>query len=117
MAGKAKSSKRRAPPRRRPSATQPASAQVTTALFRLPAVCTLRDAEEIKQALCALTQDARCVQIDAAAVKRIDTAILQMLVVFHHERRGRGLTTGWSGRAPAFDAAAEQLGLISLLGL
>jgi phospholipid transport system transporter-binding protein len=117
MGSKPKSSTRSAPARRKPAPAVPSTGGEVAAVFHLPAICTLRDAAEIKQGLCALSDEMRRVQIDAGAVERIDTAILQMLVAFHHERLGRGLTTGWTGRGQAFDAAAERLGLYSLLGL
>ncbi|MGP1665043.1 MAG: STAS domain-containing protein [Rhodanobacter sp.] len=55
--------------------------------------------------------------LDAGAVERVDTAALQLLVVYQRELEQRGSHLCWAGTSPAFDEAADLLGLTLLLKL
>jgi len=57
------------------------------------------------------------VEIDAAAVERVDTACLQALCVFSREAKINGVSLNWRSVSPSFRAAADLLGLASHLGL
>jgi len=66
----------------------------------------LRDALEASQ-----------IVLDAATVDRVDTAALQLLVVFQREAKQRERQVQWAGvSAPLYDAAS-QLGLVEALAL
>lgn len=57
------------------------------------------------------------VEIDAAAVERVDTACLQALCVFSREAKIKGVSLNWRSVSPSFRAAADLLGLAGHLGL
>lgn len=61
--------------------------------------------------------DAPVVQIDGAAVERVDTAALQLLVVFRRESVARGQTSAWQGASAVMRDAAGLLGLAQVLEL
>jgi len=50
-------------------------------------------------------------------VERVDTAALQLLVLFQRELQARGGTLDWHGASEAFNEAAGLLGLTRLLEL
>ncbi|MBM7127926.1 STAS domain-containing protein [Dyella mobilis] len=61
--------------------------------------------------------DASQILLDGGAVDRIDTAALQMLVVFQREAQKRGNTVNWAGASAPLHDAASQLGLAQILAL
>jgi len=61
--------------------------------------------------------DASEIVLDGGAVDRVDTAALQLLVVFQHEARKRGNTVQWVGASAPLHDAASQLGLAEVLTL
>jgi ABC-type transporter Mla MlaB component len=79
--------------------------------------CTLAEADALKRSLGRLLAQSRPVRLDVAALRRIDTAGLQLLATFVRDRRTAGRLTEWRGRAPALDAAADVLGLRGMLEL
>lgn len=79
--------------------------------------CTLAEAERLKRSLGRLLAEPRPVRLEVAALRRIDTAGLQLLATFVRDRRTAGRLTEWRGRAPALDAAADVLGLRGMLEL
>ncbi|HTW37432.1 MAG TPA: STAS domain-containing protein [Steroidobacteraceae bacterium] len=81
----------------------------------LPIECTLADAETLKLHLAALLRSPQSVRIDVGAVRRIDTASLQLLASFAHERRASQLAFATSGDSSVFAQAARLLGLAELL--
>lgn len=88
---------------------------VTTVV--LPAVCTIRDAAELKLLLLASVTSRKLVRLDASAVERVDTAALQLLLAYLRDRRLRDALTEWAGCSRPLEDAARQLGLADLLGL
>lgn len=58
--------------------------------------------------------DAGAIVLDGSAVERIDTAALQLLVVFQREVQKRGSQMNWAGVSAPLHDAASQLGLQSL---
>ena len=77
----------------------------------------MADAEALKNELARLLDSATPVTLDISAVRRIDTAGLQVITSFVRERESRGQRIEWRGAAPALTSAAQLLGLDSLLKL
>jgi phospholipid transport system transporter-binding protein len=61
--------------------------------------------------------DAKQIVLDGGAVDRIDTAALQLLVVFQREAQKRGSQVNWAGVSAPLHDAASQLGLAQVLAL
>jgi ABC-type transporter Mla MlaB component len=61
--------------------------------------------------------DAPALHIDGARVERVDTAALQLLVVFRREAAARGKTSAWQGVSAVMRDAAALLGLAQVLEL
>lgn len=85
--------------------------------FALAAECTIADAGSLKSGLATLLDDSDSVTLDIGAVRRIDTAGLQVIAAFVRERESHGRKVRWRGSAPALSTAAQLLGLSALLGL
>ena len=85
--------------------------------FALDAECTIAGTASLKTGLARLLKNPGTVRLDASAVRRIDTAGLQVLASFVRERAARGAAVEWLGVTPALTEAAELLGLSSTLGL
>jgi ABC-type transporter Mla MlaB component len=114
----------RRPGKRGPSRADQAAPCKRTAAARAgvprPALgeqCTLAEAESLKGALIRLLEEPRPVVVEIAALRRVDTAGLQLLAAFVRDRRAAGRQVEWRGRAPALDAAAAVLDLRDLLEL
>jgi phospholipid transport system transporter-binding protein len=78
--------------------------------FRLAELATVKS--ELIEAF-----DAPAVQLDGAAVERVDTAALQLLVAFRREASARGQLPAWLGVSAAIRDAAGVLGLVQALEL
>lgn len=78
--------------------------------FRLGSVADVK--AELGQAL-----DASAAQLDGAAVERVDTAALQLLVAFRREAAARGQSPTWLGVSQIMRDAAGVLGLAQALEL
>jgi phospholipid transport system transporter-binding protein len=78
--------------------------------FRLAELATVKS--ELIEAF-----DAPAVQLDGAAVERVDTAALQLLVAFRREAAARGQLPAWLGVSAAIRDAAGVLGLAQALEL
>ncbi len=78
--------------------------------FRLAELAVVK--AELVQAL-----DAPAVHIDGAAVERVDTAALQLLVAFRRESAARGQSSAWQGVSAVMRDAAGLLGLAQVLEL
>lgn len=85
--------------------------------FAVAAECTVADAGALKSGLAKLLEDSDVVTLDIGAVQRIDTAGLQVITTFVRERESQGRQVQWRGSAPALSAAAQLLGLSSILKL
>lgn len=94
-----------------------AEAACAAASLALAAECTLAEADSLKADLMRLLVDSRAVSLDVSELQRIDTAGLQLLAAFVRDRRTAGRRTQWLGQAPALEAAADLLGLRSMLEL
>lgn len=79
--------------------------------------CTVKDAVAMKGSLCAVADADGPVVIDAGAVERIDTAVLQLLVAFVRERLGKDREVTWRAPSAALLDSARLLGVSDLLTL
>lgn len=57
------------------------------------------------------------VEINASEVQRVDTAVLQIFLVFVQEAKAKDVTVTWQGVSDAFNKAADLLGIRSQLAL
>ncbi len=83
---------------------------------RLPADCRLAAVEALASEL-ADALSARCVALDGSAVARIDTAGLQLLLVFQREADCRAVHWRWRGVTDAMHESATTLGLAQALDI
>ncbi len=83
----------------------------------LTAECTVAEAEALKSELARRLEEPQPVTVDVSALRRIDTAGLQLLAAFVRDRRTAGRAVAWRGRAAALDSAAGLLGLYDMLEL
>jgi len=80
----------------------------------LPADFRMAAQAAFKQQLVgALGHDA--IVLDGGAVERVDTAALQLLVVFQRELDARHRVPAWQSASPVLTEAAEVLGLTEIL--
>jgi anti-anti-sigma regulatory factor len=86
-------------------------------LLRLPPQATIRDAVQLRTLLLEHLEEAAPVELDASAVERIDTAVLQLLAAFLRDRRARQRAVVWRTCSEAVTRAARTLGLQDALGL
>ncbi len=77
----------------------------------------MASASGLRTTLLKRLTDAGNVPIDARAVRRIDTASLQVLAAFARDRRADGLPVEWVGVPACVTEAAHLLDLTSVLGL
>jgi ABC-type transporter Mla MlaB component len=83
----------------------------------LAAECVIDSAPALKSQLATLIGRKTSVTLDASAVRRIDTASLQVLAAFARDRREAQLPVEWAGVSAGLLAAAELLDLGDVLGL
>lgn len=82
----------------------------------LPADCRLAAQAALKARLEEVLPDGDII-IDATGLERVDTAALQLLVLFRRELEQRGGTLSWLGTNDVLAEAAGVLGLEQLLNL
>lgn len=114
-ATKSKGSKGSGPGNRRAAPAKPVKKPSNT--LSLAAECMVSDATSLKECLAGLLEEPLPVTLDITALQRIDTAGLQVITAFVRERAGHGRSVEWQGSAPVLAAAAQLLGLTSLLKL
>jgi ABC-type transporter Mla MlaB component len=103
--------------RRRPGAAPPhtrASGSRSAALC-LPPACTLAATEQLQRRLIPLARKSGPVRLEVGAIERIDTACMQLLAAFLHERRASGRAVQLTGESAVFAEAVRLLGLGPLL--
>jgi anti-anti-sigma regulatory factor len=94
----------------------PSGVAGAAASVQLPADCRMAAQAALKAELqAALTAGA--IVLDGGQVERVDTAALQLLVVFRRELEASGGTLAWHGTSSALSEAASLLGLAQLLNL
>jgi phospholipid transport system transporter-binding protein len=92
------------------------AASVMGAALGLPSDCRIADVGELHRQFSS-SLDASQIALDGSKVDRVDTAALQLLVVYQRELEKRGHAMQWAGvSAPLYDAAS-QLGLAQTLAL
>lgn len=79
--------------------------------------CTVKDAAAIRQSLSAFADRPGQVVIDASAVERVDTAIIQLLYAFVRDRLNSDREVHWRTPSVAFLEAARLLGVLDLLNV
>jgi ABC-type transporter Mla MlaB component len=94
-----------------------AKAVSKTAVMALGADCTIEHAPGLHKALVKILADRACVTLDFAAVKRCDTAGLQVLAAFIRERREAGRKVELHGVSDNFLATTRILGLSALFSM
>ena len=120
--------KRKAAPRPLPAARGKTTARGKTAArdkaasgtppsLSLAADCTVAEADSLKSELARRLNESAPVTVDVSALRRIDTAGLQLLAAFVRDRRTAGRAVAWHGRAAALESAAGLLGLQDMLEL
>lgn len=102
---------------KRKRGTAAADAAAAAPALALASSCTVKDAADLKIALCGLLQSPQRVVLDASNVERIDTATLQLLFAFVRDRRACGLQVTWQGSSAALLDAADLLDMRVQLGL
>lgn len=91
-------------------------ASAAEAVVVLPADCRIAVQAMVKDALIG-TLAAGNAMLDGRGVEHVDTAALQLLMLFQRELKARGGTLGWRGASDALNNAAGLLGLSRTLGL
>ena len=82
----------------------------------LPADCRMAAQAALKADLLGALE-AGAIVLDGGQVERVDTAALQLLVLFRRELDARGGRLHWRGTSDALNEAAGLLGLTQLLNL
>jgi anti-anti-sigma regulatory factor len=82
----------------------------------VPADCTVRNIGALRDQLCGVAKDVRNITLDLRRLERFDTATLQLLAAFARDQAARGINLLTCGNRPAWDEAAELLGLTATLG-
>jgi ABC-type transporter Mla MlaB component len=92
------------------------AASAMVAAISLPPDCRIADVGEMHRQFSS-SLDKPQITLDGSKVDRVDTAALQLLVVYQRELEKRGHAMQWAGvSAPLYDAAS-QLGLAQTLAL
>jgi anti-anti-sigma regulatory factor len=95
----------------------PARATNGRAAVTCDEVLDLPAAESLRERLLAAVACGGDLEVEASAVRQIDTANLQLLCAAARELRARGRTMLIIGPTPPLLAAARRLGLTAVLGL
>jgi anti-anti-sigma regulatory factor len=81
----------------------------------VPADCTVRNIGALRDQLCGVGKDVRNITLDLRRLERFDTATLQLLAAFARDQAACGINLLTCGNRPAWDEAAELLGLTATL--
>lgn len=96
-------------------ASMPAAAAAAV-VVTLPVDCRIAAQAALKADLLGAL-GAEAIVLDGGAVERIDTAALQLLVMFQRELGARNSALRWSGTSDALNDAAALLGLTQMVNL
>jgi anti-anti-sigma regulatory factor len=94
-----------------------ASSSPANPVTTVGADCTIEHAPGLHKQLAKVLTSSACVTLDVTAVKRCDTAGLQVLAAFIRERREAGREVALAGVSDNFLATAKLLGLSSLFSI
>ena len=98
----------------RPVKQAKATATQRSRTTALGADCTIEHAPGLQKQLAKVLADRACVTLDFSAVKRCDTAGMQVLAAFIRERREAGRDIELASLSDNFRATAKLLGLTAL---
>jgi len=84
-------------------------------VIELPVDCTLRHIGALKERLCGVSDEVQNITLDLRRLERFDTATLQLIAAFVRDHAARGANLLTCGNRPAWDEAAELLGLSATL--
>ena len=84
-------------------------------VVELPVDCTLRHIGALKERLCGVSDEVQNITLDLRRLERFDTATLQLIAAFVRDHAARGANLLTCGNRPAWDEAAELLGLSATL--
>jgi len=85
--------------------------------FTLGEVVDITMVNSLYDALKILLNEATQVVIDAKAVKRLDTAAMQLILCWYRETTSRNISVTWQNTDGVFNNAANMLGLTKELSL
>ena len=91
------------------------SAHSRSEVIELPVDCTLRHISALRERLCGISDDVQNITLDLRRLERFDTATLQLIAAFARDHVSRGANLLTCGNRPAWDEAAELLGLSAIL--
>ncbi len=97
------------------SGEERASPEAETAVL-LPADCRMASQTALKETLLQAAE-AQIVVLNGGEVERVDTAFLQLLMLFRRELETRGGSLKWHGVSEALAEGAALLGLTRILDL
>ena len=83
----------------------------------LKAVLVINDAKALYAELGKRLEAKKDISVDASAVEMVDTAILQLLLVFIRKSKLQNISVEWVRPSQEFLSRSETLNLTSLLGL
>lgn len=98
------------------AASEPSAGVVATMPVILPADCRIAGQLSLKDELTGRL-GAAAIEFDGRQVERVDTAALQLLVLFRRDFVKRGGVISWLGASDALNEAANLLGLAQTLEL
>jgi len=110
-ASKPAAGRRAAVSRKTKVSAKPARRAKRAAVTALGADCTIEHAPGLHRELAKVLAERACVTLDFSAVKRCDTAGLQVLVAFIRERREAGRELELASLSESFLATVQLLGL------
>jgi len=84
-------------------------------VIELPVDCTLRHIGALKERLCGVSDEVQNITLDLRRLERFDIATLQLVAAFVRDHAARGANLLTCGNRPAWDEAAELLGLSATL--
>ncbi|WP_271272934.1 STAS domain-containing protein [Aliamphritea hakodatensis] len=85
--------------------------------LQLPEEISIVNIGEWKDKFTDLLESSASISINAADLTRVDTAAVQLLVVFIKELQSHNIDYEWQNRSAELDKVARQLGLASMLQL
>ncbi len=92
------------------------SAPARSPVILLPVDCSVRNITALRDQLCSAgNEGAPDLTLDLQQVERFDTATLQLIAAFARDRAARGMRLVTRGARPAWDEAADLLGLTAAL--
>jgi anti-anti-sigma regulatory factor len=91
------------------------SAPARSPVILLPVDCSVRNITALRLQLCTAGDAEPHVTLDLHRVEKFDAATLQLIAAFARDRAARGMQLLIRGARPAWDEAADMLGLAPAL--